>query len=119
VKTKTHIIPEKTGGEYYNLGKVLSFSDSIGQENTTLGDILGQDDCKAKMVRLKTYILSIPQYKYLTHQRKVIELLVEGYAPSDIAEKLSLKKSYISNCITNFRIHAKKYLTNLKENGIV
>ena len=117
--TKTYIVPEKTGSEYYNLCRILSFSDRIEHKDAQLGDILGKNDMQAMMIRLKTYILSIPQYKYLNHQRKVIELLVDGYNITDISEKLLLKVSYVSKCITNFRTHAKKYLTNLKEGGIV
>jgi len=116
---KTQIIPEPTGTEYYNMGNLLSLSDSIGHETLKLEDILGKNDMQARMIRLKTYILSIPQYKHLDHQREVVELLVEGYNPSDISEELCLKKSYVSNCISNFRIHAKKYLTNLRDNGIM
>ena len=116
---KTYIIPEKTGAEYYNMGNLLSLSDSVGQETLKLEDVLGKNDIQARMIRLKTYILSIPQYKYLTHQREVIELLVEGYEPLDISKKLGIEKAYVSNCILNFRKHSKKYLTNLREHGIM
>jgi len=116
MKTKTYIIPEKTGQEYYNLGTILSFNDSIGQENLTLGDVLGRDT-QAKMTRLKVCILGLPQYKYMPSQRKIIELMVEGYNETDVSEKLGLSRQYVSLCLINFRKYAKKYLPNLRGSG--
>jgi len=118
MKTKTYIIPDKTGSEYYNMGDLLSLNANMNESDLKLQDVIGHNH-QARMLRLKTYIRGIPHYKYIPHQRNVIELLIEGYIPVDISEKLDLSTQYVSICITNFRKYAKKYLTYLRESGIV
>ena len=117
----TKILTEPTGTEYYNGQGCTSLNTLIkGVDSTVeLQELIGKHDSQAKLNRIKQYILAIPQYKYFTHQRQVIELIVEGYTLTDISDKLTLKKSYVSSCIVNFRKHAKKYLTVLQEGGIM
>ncbi len=118
---KPIILKEKTGTEYYNMASINSLNETIFDTDgkTEFGDYIGKHDSEARMTRLKQYILSIPQYKKLERQREVIELLIDGYNVTDIGKQLGVTKTLVSNCIINFRKYAKKYLTNLKEGGIL